>query len=648
MPSFYSSYQNGFRARTDVTYISSSIENNTSTVLIQGFIEAQSGWWFTNASITAQTYIANPTGSTASHVDTNTAGRTVSSGGSVMVSNITRTVAHRADGTISFAVSTFVQANNLITFGQWAGGDLTLPTIPRATKATVPGPLTAGEPVTISLPRASSSFTHRVSYGFGSVTGEIAGAGSEVGVSVSWTPPLSLLEQIPSAVSGQGSIWVTTWQGSTQIGSGTTTPITIQAAASVVPTVTNVTWQDANPTVAANIGAFIAGQSLVKGQVTATGVYGSSIVERRLKIGATQLSENTPIVFSTGGTVAATGEAVDGRGRVGSLAADFNVLAYAPPTVSAIQVRRATSGGAVSNTGTYLRLDMTAAVQSLIVASVQKNAMTIVVKTRLAGGTSWTTRNTITPGLTYNTNVLVSGGGVYLVTNSYDVLVEVSDKAGVLVSTQLVVTAGTVTLDLNGVSVGVGKYHERGGLDVAGHVYSNGSIMCPVGGVVEWYSDTIPTGYLLLDGQAVSRTTYAELFALWGTTFGAGNGTSTFNVPDRRNRVALGKSADADTNTVGQTGGAKTHLLTSAQSGVADHRHVIRAAASAAAGGPDDGFARGYSSVDGNFRSGGPAALTGGTMGSNGYGSPTGAQAAAQAHNNMQPFIVANFIVRAL
>lgn len=62
----------------------------------------------------------------------------------------------------------------------------------------------------------------------------------------------------------------------------------------------------------------------------------------------------------------------------------------------------------------------------------------------------------------------------------------------------------------------------------------------PVGSGLLWFSTTVPSGWLACYGQAVSRTTYSALFALWGTTFGAGDGSTTFNMPDLRSRFPLG------------------------------------------------------------------------------------------------------------
>ena len=81
----------------------------------------------------------------------------------------------------------------------------------------------------------------------------------------------------------------------------------------------------------------------------------------------------------------------------------------------------------------------------------------------------------------------------------------------------------------------------------------------PIGMVVEFPSDNIPDNWLLCNGQAVSRTDYAELFAAIGTTWGAGDGSTTFNVPTKEGLVTVGKKAsDSDFNTLGKTGGTKT------------------------------------------------------------------------------------------
>ena len=75
------------------------------------------------------------------------------------------------------------------------------------------------------------------------------------------------------------------------------------------------------------------------------------------------------------------------------------------------------------------------------------------------------------------------------------------------------------------------------------------------GTILPWTTSSVPTGFLECDGAAVSRTTYSDLFGVIGTTYGTGDGSSTFNLPDLQDNVAMGKSG---TKAVASTGGANT------------------------------------------------------------------------------------------
>jgi len=93
------------------------------------------------------------------------------------------------------------------------------------------------------------------------------------------------------------------------------------------------------------------------------------------------------------------------------------------------------------------------------------------------------------------------------------------------------------------------------------------------GMTMPWSSGTVPSGWLLCDGAAVSRTTYAALFAVIGTDFGVGDGSTTFNLPDCRGRAIVGQDAgQAEFDTIGETGGAKTHTLVAGE--MPAHTHV--------------------------------------------------------------------------
>lgn len=96
----------------------------------------------------------------------------------------------------------------------------------------------------------------------------------------------------------------------------------------------------------------------------------------------------------------------------------------------------------------------------------------------------------------------------------------------------------------------------------------------PLGAGIEWYGEiaAIPVSYRLANGQALSRSVYSGLFALYGTRYGAGDGSTTFNLPNRNGRVAIGYNPnDTQFSTIGQTGGAKTAALSSANNGPHNH-----------------------------------------------------------------------------
>lgn len=98
------------------------------------------------------------------------------------------------------------------------------------------------------------------------------------------------------------------------------------------------------------------------------------------------------------------------------------------------------------------------------------------------------------------------------------------------------------------------------------------SIAVPIGTVLDYISNTPPVSFALCNGQAISRSVYSELFAIIGTTFGVGDGSTTFNLPDLRGRVTVGHDPTntritsasvngANAATVGGVGGSETHTL---------------------------------------------------------------------------------------
>ena len=170
-----------------------------------------------------------------------------------------------------------------------------------------------GSAVTIYTNRQSTATTHTLLYSFGSTSGTIA---SNVGASVSWTPPLSLASQIPSATSGICTITCQSYNGGTLTGTRTCT-VTLNVPSTVVPSISSVTVEDTNSTVVSRIAAFVKGLSTLSVAITAAGVYGSTISSYRTSLDGvnyTAASFTATKKLSVAGDMTMTVTVTDSRG----------------------------------------------------------------------------------------------------------------------------------------------------------------------------------------------------------------------------------------------------------------------------------------------------------------------------------------------
>ena len=145
------------------------------------------------------------------------------------------------------------------------------------------------------------------------------------------------------------------------------------------------------------------------------------------------------------------------------------------------------------------------------------------------------------------------------------------------------------------------------------------SIRIPIGTVQHFATETAPDGWLKADGVAVSRTEYADLFAAIGTTFGEGDGSTTFNVPDLQDKFVLGLGSTYAT--IAATGGEVEHTLTTSE--MPSHSHT-------------------YSTLSEAMPQSGSATLCW-------HGSATASTASTGgdgAHNNMPPYVVLNYCIK--
>lgn len=273
------------------------------------------------------------------------------------------TVTHKSDGSLSGYVKLRFDAPG--TSGGWSPGTTDLntdwtacTTIARASSITVSGSQ-LGSGVSVTIDRKSESFTHKVEYKF--VESAWTTASSNATTSTSFTPPVSLATQIPSAEVGALTVRVTTFNGSTQIGNPVTKSINLKVPTNIVPSLSGLTQSRIDNGVPSSWGVYVKGKSQVKITASgASGIHGSTIVG--YSISGPGLSVNassgTSEVLSSTGTLTYTCTVTDSRGRTASKSVSINVVDYTYPNIS-MSAERCTSDGTKSTNGTYLRVVIT-------------------------------------------------------------------------------------------------------------------------------------------------------------------------------------------------------------------------------------------------------------------------------------------------
>ena len=199
--------------------------------------------------------------------------------GTVLASGSTR-IYHNADGTKSFGADGGATIYNYGTY-QTGSGSWSLPTIARASQPScITYPNTTqnignlGDTITIHMNRKSSSFTHTVRYAWGNKSGTIK---TGVTDNCQWTIPKNFAENVTNGTSGTGTIYVDTYNGSTNIGTKSVGfTATIPNTAEFQPSISSVDLSEVG-SVPSSFGFYVQALSRIKGKITASGVYGSTI-----------------------------------------------------------------------------------------------------------------------------------------------------------------------------------------------------------------------------------------------------------------------------------------------------------------------------------------------------------------------------------
>lgn len=262
--------------KLEVTENSYSIENNTSSVTVTAYIGRASSTSYLGGSWSGSITVD---GSTQNMSGTIPYPTYINGGGWLELSTKTfSSVPHTSDGSKTASVSSSFSSSAFTPSSASASGDVILTTIPRASTITSVTTVNVGSNTTITVDRKSSSFTHTITYTFGSLNGTIATKSPNT--SISWTIPNTFYAQMPNDKTKTGTMTITTYNGNTQIGSSSSKTFTVSTDENACkPTVTG-SVVDSNATTIAVTGdssILIAGRSTANVSYTATPKNSASI-----------------------------------------------------------------------------------------------------------------------------------------------------------------------------------------------------------------------------------------------------------------------------------------------------------------------------------------------------------------------------------
>ena len=274
------------------------------------------------------------------------------------------------------------------------------------------------------------------------------------------------------------------------------------------------------------------------------------------------------------------------------------------------------------------------------------NQLSASYKYRQKGGNEWiqgtTNINITVDGNTYSYSGYIKGdtNNGFATENSYEIEIIVTDSLSSKSDTTILI-AGEPAMDIYHSNISIGGYYNedeaqyqaqfKKAVNFYGGIYKNGVEIggesLPIGSMIPFGSqNNIPSNWKICGGSAISRETYAELFNIIGTSYGAGDGSTTFNLPDKRGRVSVGlDSNQTEFNTIGKKDGENKHTLTPSE--LPSHAHTVKGTVGSG------GYAEGVSF---------------GNSANPGYTSWVGMSAVGgnQPHNNLQPYEVDVWIIK--
>lgn len=380
---------------------------------------------------------------------------------------------HNSDGTKSVTLNFSVESdmkegananlNNYCFKSASISQSITLPAIYRLSSLSFSGDFTMSTAKTITISSYSSSFTHTVRYAFGSSSGTIA---SNAKTSCSWTPDRELGHQIPNSLSGVGTLYLDTYSGSTRIGT-TSKQFTLWVSGDMYPTFTYDYYFN-------NVfnGVPITTQTTLTIKIqNAGGSRGSTIKSFSISGEGlnTTSSTGTTSVYTKSGTFTYTLKVTDSRGRTTTQTKSVYVYWYEKPVISATP-KRCDQNGNPTDIGNYALVDLSYTIINPNNANVMSKHINILYKESTGNYKTFYDGN-LTSYTSNNTRFFVSTIK-FESSKSYDFKITITDSLNSTIIYVGMATASCI-IDIEPLGFGVGKYHQRGALDINGDIYVN-------------------------------------------------------------------------------------------------------------------------------------------------------------------------------
>lgn len=425
-------------------------------------------------------------------------------------------------------------------------GKVTLPTIPRASSLAVPS-MTLGSPAILTVTKADSSYTHRITYAWGAHSGVVS---AETGAtSITWTPPLELANDIPNAAAGVGTLTITTYSGDTALGSQSYS-FAASVPSSAAPTA-SVALSDAAG-YADTYGAYVQTKSRLKAVTTANGKYGATVKGYTLAISGLTATGATATtgVLPESGTVAYAVTVTDSRGLSTVLRGKITVLPYAAPGIRSISVARCDADGADNPAGAYALVSFVGSVSALD----NQNTAAYAIRYRAQGADTWSSQ--AVPAASGQYAPSASGIIPAAVDTVFEVCVSATDALSRTDSLIVILPSAQVLFRTapNADGLSIGQYRTEPGALI-------------VGGLIEALK--LPA----MDGVSLGGKALLDLLHPVGSIFQSTDSTSPAKLFggtwEQIKDVFL--LAAGDSHAAGSTGGEEEHVLTAAE--MANHTH---------------------------------------------------------------------------